>query len=126
MILTTSLSQLGIVLFVDNLLTMPCVIIRPHMRTDIKKFFLPYCLKYGFSLNHIPQKDTYFLHLNGRAIMTFNTEQFYSVPKASRSVQLRALTKTGLVKNLGEASVHEQLFMEKRMGRKIINARTLK
>lgn len=92
-------------------------------RHDIKKFFLPYCRKYGYSLNHLPDKDTYFLHLNGRAITTFTTNQFYQVPKASRALHLRALTKSGLVRNLGEPGLQEQIFMEKTKGQKIISAR---
>jgi hypothetical protein len=95
-------------------------------RADITKFFLPYCRRYGYSLNHIPEKDIYFLHLNGRAIMTFNTKQFYEVPKASRVMSLRALTKVGLVHNLGEPELQEQIFMEQKKGQKIISARKLK
>lgn len=95
-------------------------------RHDIKKFFLPYCRKYGYSLNHIPEKDIYFLHLGGRAIMTFNTNQFYQVPKASRALHLRALTKVGLVRNLEEPGLQEQIFMEQKKGQKIISARKIK
>lgn len=94
-------------------------------RSNIVKFFLPYCKKHGYSLNYLPGKDTFFLHLNGRAIMTFTTEQFYSIPKASRSLSLRALKTSGLVRNLADPGIHEQIFMEKTAGHKLIRSKTI-
>lgn len=94
-----------------------------EVRSDIINFFEKWCKKYRLSLNYLSGRDTYFLHLEGRALITFTTPQFYQVPKMARARQILPLIKKGLAQNLGEASMYEQIFMNRHLGKRLINGR---
>lgn len=90
------------------------------MRTDIVNFLKDVCTELGLSANYSIQKDMYTVHKRGYAVQNFTRTQFYQIPKPVRRRDLRALLKRGLVHNIGERSVKNNLHVRTQLGIRIV------
>ena len=89
------------------------------MRSDIIRFLKVACKRHGLKANYIPDGDTYVVHLDGRAVQNFNSEQFYQLPKQKRLRDFVPLVKRGLMINLSNKN-YEQFLIRKKYEKKIV------
>lgn len=89
------------------------------MRADIKRFIVDVCKEYGLEAYYLPDDDVYCVTKKGRAVTTFNTFKFYTIPKRARRNMILPLLKVGLAHNLGE-SYRDQVYHDRKLGIKII------
>lgn len=90
------------------------------VKSDIVRFVKEVCKRYDMQANFFPDTQTFQLHKNGRAIQTFNINDFYQLPKRYRRFMYFPLIKAGLAHNLGEHRVKEGLFGNYNIGKKIV------
>lgn len=61
---------------------------------------------------------TYFLHINGKAIQTFNQNDFYQLPQRYRMFMIEPLIKAGMANNLGTKN-KDSIIGAYRLGKEI-------
>lgn len=88
------------------------------MLPDIKNWLIKICKRYGLSSFYLPDKDTYMIHLKGRALQGFNSQVFYQIPKDAREKMYTPLIKLGLNNNIDEKN-RDNLYTKKRLGKLI-------
>jgi len=86
------------------------------MRKEIVTFLKGVCQHYHLNSMYFPNKDVWYVHKKGRAIMSFTTSDFYQLPKNVRFKMFEPLLKVGLSRNLGE-KYKDQLFVNYHQGK---------
>lgn len=90
------------------------------MKSDIVRFIKKACLHYDMQALYIQDKNpVYFIHKDGRAIMTFTVDDFYQLPRKYRFMMFKPLINRGLEHNLGEKANKDGLFGRYKIGKKI-------
>ncbi len=87
------------------------------MKEDIRKYVIMICKKFDLEAIYIPSNDVYSVMRKGRAVMNFNSRQFYEYPRILRTQQFKPLLN-GLNQNLGERH-KAQFILNRKMGIKI-------
>lgn len=98
------------------------------MLREVVKFVLEACRRthIPLSLNYYPEVyqkgkfDIFSIHLNGRSVLNVTNKNFFDIPKAKRIMEFIPLIKVGLMQNLGEASLREQIELPRRQGIQVI------
>jgi hypothetical protein len=87
------------------------------MKSDIKMFILSVNRRYGTECLYFSDNDVYSIRFKGRAVQNFNSEKFYSLPKRNRFNMIRSIIKLGLAHNIGERSLRNQIYLDRKIGR---------
>lgn len=90
------------------------------MKTEIVNFITFACETLKARANYLYDGDIYMIHKDGKAVQNFTTSQFYEIPKRERIRDWERLIRIGLVNNLGEKNVKEQLLMPIKFGHVIV------
>lgn len=89
------------------------------MKQDIVRYIKKIAPRFKINAHYIPDGDIYVLHRKGRAVQNFTSDQFYQIPKFARLRFYNPLIKLGLNNNI-DGHTHNQVFINKKLGKKII------
>ncbi len=89
------------------------------MRPQILKFISLAKEKLGINAYYMPDGDIYVVTKNGKAVQNFTSDQFYQIPWRFRLNEWRSIIKVGLVQNMGEKTVVNQIHQKLALGKKI-------
>ena len=91
------------------------------MRKDIINFLKLAQKRYGkLDAYYIPVDDLYVVTKNGKAVQNFKSYHFYQQPKYFRLKEWGGMIGAGMVHNMGERQIRDQLTQVRGMGKKIL------
>lgn len=81
------------------------------LKNEIVDFVKDICKQFNLRADYLTEKDIYRITKNGRAVMSFHTENFFIMPPRMRKNHIIPMIKRGLMLNLGEA-YYENSYMK--------------
>jgi len=80
------------------------------MKAEICNFLREQAVRFNLRADYLVKKDVYRLTKNGKMVMAFYTDTWYSIPPRMRRNHILPMIKLGLTHNVGESSTQEQMY----------------
>lgn len=86
------------------------------MRSAIISYVKTVCQRWTLECIYIRDRDVFLITKGGRAVDAFTSDQFYQIPKSRRLTETLMKLKVGLVHNMGEKTMKDQVYHKRNIG----------